>query len=218
MGAVGNVTLNMIVSQGNLTADEIAEDFLVGYLAGVEIVMLYCSVLVINVVAILETTALLAAWALKAGVVLTAILVVMTVYSVVSEEPQKAQTYASLLMMAFLGTVEAYGIRGTATVSGSKGTKSVSTEDIKTANNPLENIVYTDKVKKQMQLGDYHSFPSSVDGFGASGKITTITGGDKLTRTLIEIQGSYRGIEGEFQYIIEPDGITCNHRLFVPDV
>ena len=83
--------------------------------------------------------------------------------------------------------------------------------------NPLENIKYTDKVKNQMKLGDYHAFPESVEGFGNDGKITTITGGDKITRTKIEISGSYADKDGVFQYIIEPDGVTCNHRLFVPN-
>lgn len=85
-----------------------------------------------------------------------------------------------------------------------------------TTRNPLENIKYTDKVKAQMQQGDYHSFPDSVDGMGGDGVITSITGGDDIVRTKIEISGSYMGKNGVFQYIVEPDGITCNHRLFVP--
>ncbi|MEL7648760.1 MAG: RHS repeat-associated core domain-containing protein [Sedimentibacter sp.] len=36
--------------------------------------------------------------------------------------------------------------------------------------NPLENIKFTDKVKAQMKQGDYHSFPGSVEGFGANGE------------------------------------------------
>ena len=48
------------------------------------------------------------------------------------------------------------------------------------------------------------------------GKTRTITGGDGINRTLVEIEGSYKGVDGVFQFIIEPDGITCNHRLFVP--
>lgn len=76
--------------------------------------------------------------------------------------------------------------------------------------------MYTDKVKAQMQLGDYHSFPEDVEGFGDMGKISTMVGGDGVSRTLIEIEGSYMGKDRVFQFIIEPDGITCNHRLFVP--
>ena len=83
--------------------------------------------------------------------------------------------------------------------------------------NPLEDIVYTDKVKEQMMLGDYHSFPEAVEGFGDMGKVSSIVGGDGVTRTLVEIEGSFMGKDGVFQYIIEPDGVTCNHRLFVPN-
>jgi len=68
-----------------------------------------------------------------------------------------------------------------------------------------------------MKQGDYHSFPESVEGFGANGKVTQITGGDKIVRTKVEIPGSYKGKEGIFEYIIEPDGVTCNHRLFKPN-
>lgn len=85
-----------------------------------------------------------------------------------------------------------------------------------TKKNPLKKLKYSSKVKRQMQTGDYHSFPKSVDAFGADGKITTIIGGDKIPRTKIEIAGRYRGKKGVFQYIIERDGVTCNHRLFVP--
>ena len=81
--------------------------------------------------------------------------------------------------------------------------------------NPLENIQYTDKVKKQMKQGDFHSFPEAVDSFGSDGKITQIIGGDGIPRTKVEIQGSYKGKEGVFEYIIEPDN-TVNHRFFRP--
>lgn len=72
--------------------------------------------------------------------------------------------------------------------------------------NPLENIEYTEKVSEQMKQNDYHSFPESVDAFGADGKATQIVGGDGITRTKIEISGSYKGKDGTFEYIIEPDG------------
>ena len=83
------------------------------------------------------------------------------------------------------------------------------------SNNPLNSIKYTDKVKSQMELGDYHSFPGSVDGFGSMGKVSRKVGGDGVTRIWVEIDGGYFGKDGIFQYIIEPDG-TCNHRLFIP--
>ena len=102
------------------------------------------------------------------------------------------------------------------TISGSAvGTQNGGTGN--TEKNPLENIRYTDKVKQQMQQGDYHAFPESVDTFGSEGKMTQITGGDGIVRTKVEIPGSYGGKPGMFEYIIEPDGTTVNHRLFVPD-
>lgn len=41
-----------------------------------------------------------------------------------------------------------------------------------------------------------------------------IVGNDGDERTLIEIPGAYNGKEGIFEFIIENDGITCNHRFF----
>ena len=83
-------------------------------------------------------------------------------------------------------------------------------------NNPLENIEYTDKVLKQMQQGDYHAFPDSVTAFGDMANAEQIIGGDGVARMKYEIGGIYDGKNGVFQFIIEPDGYTCNHRLFVP--
>ena len=68
----------------------------------------------------------------------------------------------------------------------------------------------------QIKINHYHSFPECVDAFGAEGKITSITGEDNILRTKIEILGSYVGKDGLFQYIIEPDGVACNHRFFIP--
>ncbi|MET3559276.1 hypothetical protein ABID29_002426 [Streptococcus rupicaprae] len=79
--------------------------------------------------------------------------------------------------------------------------------------NPLENIKYTDKVKRQMKQGDFHSFPETVDSFGADGKVTKILGGDGIARIKVEIPGSYKGRNGVFEYIIEPNN-TVNHRFF----
>lgn len=85
----------------------------------------------------------------------------------------------------------------------------------KTTNkNPLENIQYTDKVKLQMKQADHHGFPESVSAFGGDGKVSSIIGGDKISRTKVEIPGSYMGKEGVFEYIIEADGKTVNHRYF----
>jgi filamentous hemagglutinin len=79
----------------------------------------------------------------------------------------------------------------------------------------FKGTTYTDKVKQQASSGDFHSFPESVDGYAEQGKISVIKGGDGVERLRLEITGSYRGKEGVFEYIREPDG-AINHRLFVP--
>lgn len=94
------------------------------------------------------------------------------------------------------------------------GTKVYLRETVNT-NNPLEHIKYTEKVKEQMKLGDFHSFLKAVDAFGGDGKITQIVGRDGIVRTKVEISGGYKGREGVFEYIIEPDN-TVNHRFFRP--
>ncbi|WP_148705259.1 RHS repeat-associated core domain-containing protein [Methanosarcina siciliae] len=82
--------------------------------------------------------------------------------------------------------------------------------------NPLENLEYTKKVMKQMEKGDYHNFPTEVDKYGNYGKVGRLKGGDGVLRTKVSIEGTYDGKNGVFEYIIEPDGTTCNHRLFKP--
>ena len=84
--------------------------------------------------------------------------------------------------------------------------------------NPLLNIIYSPKVIKQMTQDIYRGFPKSVDGFGHYGTTKKIFGNDGIERTLIEIPGTYNGKEGIFEFIIENDGIICNHRFFrVPE-
>ena len=90
-----------------------------------------------------------------------------------------------------------------------------SSNKVTVNSNPLSNIQYTDKVLNQATLDDFHGFPECADAFGADGVVTKITGGDGIVRTKVEISGSYKGKDGVFQYIIEPDGVTCNHRCFV---
>ena len=54
------------------------------------------------------------------------------------------------------------------------------------AKNPIAKIKYTDKVKAQATKPDYHGFSESVDASGAKGKVTPVTGGDKIVRTKVE--------------------------------
>ncbi|PCI14998.1 MAG: hypothetical protein COB71_00150 [Thiotrichales bacterium] len=75
---------------------------------------------------------------------------------------------------------------------------------------------YTDKVRKQMQQGDFHSFPESVKAFQNTGKVSKLKGGDGVIRDKLEILGGYRGREGKFEFIKESNG-NINHRLFKPN-
>ena len=82
--------------------------------------------------------------------------------------------------------------------------------------NPLKEVKYTNRVEGQVKRGDFHGFPDEVDNFAGLGKRSTITGGDGIPRTKIELEGGYMNRDGHFEWIIEPDGVTVNHRLFVP--
>jgi hypothetical protein len=68
----------------------------------------------------------------------------------------------------------------------------------------------------QMSSGDYHSFPLEVDNFAGIGNARSILDGDNITRTKVELKGSYAGKNGKFEWIIAPTG-EVNHRLFVPN-
>ena len=84
--------------------------------------------------------------------------------------------------------------------------------------NPLRGLQYTQKVIKQMQdkSDSFHSFPLVVENYGEYAEVHKILGNDGVERTLVRLRGFYDGKEGHFEWIIEPDGKTCNHRMFVP--
>lgn len=74
---------------------------------------------------------------------------------------------------------------------------------------------YSEKVLNQMQEDSFHGFPKSVEAFQQDGYTTIVTGGDKTNRTLLHIPGSYKGYDGEFLFLKEPNNII-NHRIFKP--
>jgi hypothetical protein len=83
------------------------------------------------------------------------------------------------------------------------------------AANFFDGSVYTGKVLEQLAHNDFHGFPESVDGFANAGSVSEITGRDGVVRLKLEIPGTYKGRDGVFENIKNPDG-TINHRLFVP--
>lgn len=86
----------------------------------------------------------------------------------------------------------------------------------KSSDDFFEGTQYTNKVKEQIKQDDFHSFPESVLGFQGAGKVSKLKGGDGVVRDKLEIPGSYRGRDGNFEFIKEPDN-TINHRLFRPN-
>lgn len=74
-------------------------------------------------------------------------------------------------------------------------------------------VHHTNKVLGQIKRGDYHAFPESVKAFESSGIVSTITGGDGVTRQILKIPGEYGGKKGVFEFIKEANG-SINHRLF----
>lgn len=89
-----------------------------------------CGLVMINVLAIAEAGAFLAAAAFGASLANVVLLSVLTVYSVASGNEQKLMTYVSLLSTALMGLCVTYGAYGEVTVSGDKGSKTISTEDV----------------------------------------------------------------------------------------
>lgn len=92
------------------------------------------------------------------------------------------------------------------------GTKSY--KYIKGANNFFEFAKYSEKVQNQMNITKdiFHSFPQSVDSYANRfGKWTTKLGADGKPYQWLEMQGSYGGYSGTFEYIKDASGVI-NHR------
>lgn len=66
-----------------------------------------------------------------------------------------------------------------------------------------------------MQEDNFHSFPESVKAFQKDRYVTTIKRGDGIIRTQFNIPGSYKGYNGEFQFMQEPNSLI-NDRFFQP--
>jgi len=80
----------------------------------------------------------------------------------------------------------------------------------------FEGAYYSKKVRGQLKLGDYHSFPEGVLAHADKGRLNIFTGGDGAVYQKLEIPGSYRGRKGIFEFIKDSSG-EINHRPFIPD-
>lgn len=89
--------------------------------------------------------------------------------------------------------------------------------------NPLQGTKYSKKVLLQMENNlktgqpDFHGFPKIVDNYANLGKRDLIIGKDGLTRVKISLEGSYKNLSGNFEWLIEPNN-TINHRLFIQTI
>ncbi len=75
---------------------------------------------------------------------------------------------------------------------------------------------YSPKVLRQMSKGDdlFHGFPKSVDGYATKfGQWSTKVGADGKTYQWLNMQGSYGGKTGTFEFIKDANGVI-NHRFF----
>jgi len=79
--------------------------------------------------------------------------------------------------------------------------------------NPLEGTTYTPKVLTQMEQDLYHGFPSLIDSLPTSANASSLVGEDGIARTMVRLPGSINGVEGDFEWLIERDGMI-NHRFF----
>src|SRR6185437_11021771 len=82
---------------------------------------------------------------------------------------------------------------------------------------PLEDATYSEKVILDMEMGDYHAFPSIVDKIAAeTGQATVERGGDGKMYTHVRLEGGYENEdEGTFHYVIDGEG-KIQHRMFEP--
>ena len=127
LAGTGNAAITAACGGG---AEEITEAFGMGFLAGAGMGLFMCGIVVLNVITICEAGAFIAATALSTGLADLVLLSVLTVYSVGTGNEQQLLTYVSLMMTAVLGTCAAYGAYGEVTVSGEKGSRTVTTEDV----------------------------------------------------------------------------------------
>lgn len=80
----------------------------------------------------------------------------------------------------------------------------------------FDNAKYSDKVLKDIQREDFHSFPESVTAFEIYGIKTKIVGNDGKSYQKLEIPGWYKGYNGNFEFIKDSNGVI-NHRFFKPN-
>ncbi len=83
-------------------------------------------------------------------------------------------------------------------------------------NNPVLNNIRTGSALKDDLL---HAFNDIIDNYAGDATKFSLIGGDKVERTLYQIESSLNGKQGIFEWIVDPDitkGVT--HRRFIEGV
>ena len=149
------------------TPEEIMGAFQEGFIVGAGLSLFACALVLFNVIALVQATALIATAALGTGMTTMALLSVLLIHSVVTGESQRVQTYASLMVVAFFGTCIAYGTYGEATISGDKGSRTITSKELKSVNDGRKTYYHVttresaDSIKESNELR-HGKFESSV--------------------------------------------------------
>jgi hypothetical protein len=65
-----------------------------------------------------------------------------------------------------------------------------------------------------MAKDDFHAFPELVTNYASRGTVsTTIQPSTGIAKDMLTIEGSFRGVEGAFEFIKHESGVIY-HRLF----
>jgi Domain of unknown function (DUF4157) len=87
-----------------------------------------------------------------------------------------------------------------------------------TPENPVSKADYkpgSSAAKKTADASDtFHSFPDIVKNYAGDATKFPIKGGDGVARELYQLEGSLKGVEGRFEWIMENGQIT--HQQFIP--
>lgn len=81
----------------------------------------------------------------------------------------------------------------------------------------LDAIANGDRIGSSLKRDPFHSAPAwaEPDDVAANGQECSITGGDGVSRTLVQSTATVNDISGRFGWVINPHR-TVSHQLFVP--
>lgn len=86
-------------------------------------------------------------------------------------------------------------------------------ETVRPISNPIVDAIRTGSALK---LDKDHAFPDIVDNYAGYAHRFNLVGNDGKSRSLYQLKGSLNGIEGIFEWIVDPDpAIGVAHRRFI---